>query len=305
MKEDIKKDMKANIFNIQKFSIHDGPGIRTVVFFKGCPLKCLWCSNPESQLMQTQLLWDKNKCANCNKCDLSNYIDSFIDTKNILQTGDETVNKVKDYITQCTEGAIKLSGKEMTIPEIIKEVMKDIDFYEESGGGVTLSGGEVLLWHDFAVELLKELRKEGVSTALETTGLAKEEVFQNVAKNTDLLLFDVKHYDDELHKRFTGVSNELILKNLAWAIKENIDVVVRIPVIPNVNDSIKDAENFLTILKEIGVKEVNLLPFHQFGENKYDLLNLNYELNELNALKPENLVEYKNVFDLGGIKTSF
>ncbi len=297
--------MKANISNIQKFSLHDGPGIRTVVFFKGCPLRCLWCSNPETHLMQTQLLLDKSKCENCKKCDLSNGAESLITENHILRLDDETLNKTKEYITHCNEGALKISGKEMTVPEIIKEVMKDFDFYEESGGGATLSGGEVLLWHEFAIELLKGLKENGVSTALETTGFAKEEVFQSVAKNADLLLFDVKHYNDDLHKKFTAVSNELILKNLTWAIKEGIDVVVRIPVIPKVNNSIEDAEQFVSVLKEIGVKEVNLLPFHQFGENKYDLLDMNYELNELEALHSENLEEYKKIFDLAGFKTSF
>ncbi len=296
--------MKANICNIQKFSIHDGPGIRTVVFFKGCPLRCLWCSNPETQLVQTQLLLDKKKCESCKKCDLSRGTESLISENHVLHSDGETLNKTKEYITHCTESALKLSGKEMDIPEIIKEVMKDFDFYEESGGGATLSGGEVLLWHEFAIELLKELRENGVSSALETTGFAKEEIFQSVAKNADLLLYDVKHYDDELHKKFTGVSNELILKNLSWAIKENIDVVVRIPVIPKVNDSLDDARQFVSILKEIGVKEVNVLPFHQFGENKYDLLEMNYELDELEAIHSENLVEYKNIFDAAGLNIS-
>ncbi len=297
--------MKANIFNIQKFSLHDGPGIRTVVFFKGCPLRCVWCSNPESQLTHTQLLWDKTKCNSCNKCDFSTSTNNVDFDNNIVQPGEENLSKITEYINYCTEGALKLSGKEMTIPEIMKEVKKDIDFYEESGGGVTLSGGEVLLWHEFAVELLTELRNNGIASALETTGFAKEDIFQNVAKNSDLLLFDVKHHDDEQHKKYTGVSNEIILKNLAWAIKENIKVIIRIPVIPNVNDSIEDAKKFTELLKEIGVTEVNLLPFHQFGENKYNFLNMNYELNELTALKSENLEEYKNVFDLAGIKTSF
>lgn len=245
---------KACIFNIQKFSIHDGPGIRTVIFFKGCPLKCLWCSNPESQYSKPEKMWDNQKT---------------------------------DYITV---------GEDKTVEEIIKEVMKDEPFYEESGGGVTLSGGEVLYQSTVATELLRQLKEQGIHTASETTGFANEEVFKRYIKQVDLLYFDVKHHNNQQHIKGTGVSLQPILKNLIYAVKEHPCLVVRIPVIPKFNDGKENAKAFATLFNQLGIMNVELLPFHQFGENKYVLLEREYTMQDIPQIHTEDLNYFKKIF---------
>ncbi|MDM8311492.1 MULTISPECIES: glycyl-radical enzyme activating protein [Clostridium] len=292
--------MKSNIFNIQKFSIHDGPGIRTVVFFKGCPLHCLWCSNPESQSIHTQILWDMEKCVHCHLCETSCPAKS-IDFKNEhFNFNHDTCTSCMTCINQCPKKALEYIGKIMTKEEVLSEVMKDYDFYEESGGGVTLSGGEVLMHHTFAEELLIELKNNRIHTALETTGYASSDVFQKVVNHADLLLFDIKHYNSAKHKKFTGVPNETIIENMKWAVSNGIEVIARIPVIPNANNSLNDASNFCKLLKEIGIKKINLLPFHQFGQKKYENLHMKYLMKDTKALHIEDIQDYLKVFQAEG-----
>lgn len=295
--------MTSNIFNIQKFSIHDGPGIRTVVFFKGCPLRCLWCSNPESQILHTQLLWDNEKCTRCGLCERScptqsiRFInDRFTFNHKTCETGPYGML----CTSRCPNGALEYTGKQQTIDEVMAEVRKDKDFYEESGGGVTLSGGEVLVWHEFARDLLIRLSKEQIHSALETTGYATAEIFQDVAQYAKLLLFDMKHHDADKHREFTGVSNKRILSNMEWAVKRGIPVIARIPVVPGVNHALADAAAFCEQLHKIGITQVNLLPFHQFGQKKYEMLQLEYALKDTKALHPEDLTEYKEIFVSNG-----
>lgn len=245
---------QGTIFNIQKFSIHDGPGIRTTVFLKGCPLRCKWCANPESQKKEIQALYDKEK----------------------------------DDVSY--EGEIK------SVDEVVKVCLQDKDFYEESDGGVTISGGEGMMQPDFVCELLEKLKIHGIHTAIETTGYVGKNIFQKLAPMFDLLLFDVKHYDSDKHKKGTGVGNELIIENLTWAMNQGIKVLPRIPVIPNFNDFIEDAKGLSKLLLKVGAKEVQLLPFHQFGENKYHLLGQTYAYKNVKALHPEDLKEYQQIF---------
>ena len=253
---------KACIFNIQKFSIHDGPGIRTTIFFKGCPLRCYWCSNPESWNGQPEPMWDS------------------IEKRDIIV------------------------GEYKTIDELVTEAVKDIDFYEESGGGVTLSGGEVLFQTDFAVELLKELKKEKIHTACETSGYGSSENFEALIKHTDLILFDLKHYDDKRHKFGTGQSIKSVLENLSIAAKLHSDLVVRVPIIPSYNDSKEDATAFSKLLHGKGVKNVELLPFHQFGENKYANLNKEYPMKGVSQLHDEDLKDFKEILLSRGLNHS-
>ncbi len=249
------KEKKGLVFNIQKFSLHDGPGIRTVVFFKGCPLKCKWCSNPESQSGTPEKMWDRVK---------------------------------KTY---------KTVGEYKTVAEIMEEVMKDEVFYQQSGGGVTLSGGEVLMQADFAIELLKALRAQNVHTACETTGSVKPEIFNEFIKHVDLIFMDLKHYDPEKHYEGTAVHNQQILKNMKTALAHHENVIIRIPVIPGYNDSIEDAEQFAGLLESLGAKNVELLPFHQFGSQKYKYLNREYAFEDVPQLHTEDLYEYQKVIE--------
>lgn len=294
--------MTANVFNIQKFSIHDGPGIRTVVFFKGCPLRCLWCSNPESQIVHPQILWDAEKCVHCGLCERSCPTNSITFLNESFTFNHKSCDAAQLCCNRCPNGALEYTGKMMNIEKVMSEVRKDRDFYEESGGGVTLSGGEVLVWHDFAKELLIRLHEEQIHTALETTGYAAEETFLDVVSQADLLLFDMKHHDAAIHLEVTGVSNELILKNMAWAVRQDIPVIARIPVIPGINNSLNDAKAFCKLLHKIGITQVNLLPFHQFGQKKYEMLQLNYTMKETRALHPEDLTEYRDIFVANGFE---
>ena len=250
----MNSEIKSCIFNIQRFSIHDGPGIRTTVFFKGCPLNCTWCSNPESQSFKPEPMWNKIK---------------------------------KEYIT---------AGEYKTVEEITEIILKDKDYYIESEGGVTLSGGEVLSQPEFATALLKECKKHGIHTACETSAFSSPEIFKDFIKYSDLLIIDIKHYDNSKHMKKTGVSLEPIMKNIEHALLKKKDILFRIPIIPGYNDSLEDAENFSHLLKLHDIHKVELLPFHQFGKSKYKFLNRKYEFENTKQIYAEDLKEYKEVF---------
>ena len=245
---------KGIIFNIQHFSIHDGPGIRTTVFLKGCPLRCPWCSNPESQRMTPEKMKDAHR-------------DKFT-----------TV------------------GEEKTVDEIISEVLKDKDFYEESGGGLTLSGGEIFAQFAFAKAILKSAKEHNIHTAIETTAFVEHEKFIDLIQYVDFIYTDLKHYDSIKHKKVTGVHNQLIVKNIHYAFSKNKTIVLRIPVIPDFINSLADAKEFAQLFNNLSIDQVQLLPFHQFGENKYKLLNRKYGMEGVKALHPEDLLEYQQVF---------
>ena len=288
--------MKGTIFNIQKFSIHDGPGIRTTVFFKGCPLRCQWCSNPESQIQNVQILYDFDKCVHCQFCvrTCPNQALSHINNR-IICDRSKCVGCLT-CVENCPASALSYEGVLSEIDEIVDTCMQDIDFYEESEGGVTLSGGEAMAQPQFCKELVRQLKLKNVHMAIETTGYIQAETFRELAPMFDLLLFDVKHYDREKHKEGTGVYNDLIKSNLKWCKENNLNVLPRIPVIPGFNASLEDANGISDLLVNIGFKKVQLLPFHQFGEKKYTLLNRDYELKNKKALYPEDLQDYQQVF---------
>lgn len=287
---------KGLIFNIQKFSIHDGPGIRTTVFLKGCPLTCKWCSNPESQFDKVQILYDVKKCVNCNTCvhTCDQNAISMIDQR--IQIDTNKCIGCLQCVHNCPNQALSYEGEYKSIEEIVSTCLQDKDFYEESNGGVTISGGEGMSQPIFLKELIKALKKHNIHVAIETTGYIKKEIFQEIAPLFDLLLFDVKHYDSEAHYRGTKVHNELILSNLTWAIQKGIDVLPRIPVIPDFNASLEDAKGLADTLIKAGATKVQLLPFHQFGEKKYELLNRPYAYKNKKALYPEDLEEYQRIF---------
>lgn len=296
---------KGITFNIQKFSIHDGPGIRTTVFFKGCPLRCEWCSNPESQIKNVQILHNQSKCSYCLSCVAAcpNGAITYEDNKIIINE-DKCVGCLT-CVNSCPNRALSYEGDYQTVDEIVDICMQDIDFYEESGGGVTISGGEGMSQPEFLKKLISELKKNSVHVAIETTGYVKKEIFEELAKELDLLLFDVKHYDREKHYNGTKVYNDLIVENLKWAIDNGIEVLPRIPVIPDFNNSLEDAEGLAELLVEVGAKKVQLLPFHQFGEKKYELLNRNYKYKNKKALYPEELEEYQKIFLDKGLNCFF
>ena len=296
---------KGITFNIQKFSIHDGPGIRTTVFFKGCPLRCEWCSNPESQIKNVQILHDQSKCSYCLSCVAACPNGAITHEDNKIIINEDKCVGCLTCVNSCPNRALSYEGNYQTIEEIVDICMQDIDFYEESGGGVTISGGEGMSQPEFLKRLIAELKKNSVHVAIETTGYVKKETFEELARELDLLLFDVKHYDREKHYNGTKVYNDLIVENLKWAIDNGIEVLPRIPVIPDFNDSLEDAEGLAKLLVEVGAKKVQLLPFHQFGEKKYELLNRNYKYKNKKALYPEDLEEYQKIFEDKGLNCFF
>lgn len=250
--------MTSVIFDIQRNSFVDGPGIRTTVFFKGCNLKCAWCHNPESQDFKPQMMFYKDKCTGCGKC------------KEVCPYNLANCNLCGKCTLYCPVDARKVCGKEYTVDEVLVEIIKDKTFYENSGGGVTFSGGECMLQIDFLCEILKKCKENGIQTAVDTAGHIPFESFEKILPCTDLFLYDIKIIDSKKHKQYVGVENELILENLKKLFKTGAKIWIRIPVIADVNDSIEEMQKIKAFLDGCGKPEkVELLPYHAMGENKY------------------------------------
>ena len=296
---------KGMVFNIQKFSIHDGPGIRTTVFLKGCPLRCRWCSNPESQLSKTQILYDASVCIQDGACIQACPQQAVQRKGSRIVINDAQCLGCLRCIATCKAKALQVEGVCRDADEVVATCLQDRDFYEESQGGVTLSGGEALAQPSFAKALVLRLKQEGIHVAVETTGYIQPAVFQKLASLFDLLLFDIKHYDTEQHVLGTGVNNDLILENLAWSVKHQLCVLPRIPIIPGYNASLQDAKGLAALLTSLSIQRVQLLPFHQFGEKKYEMLNRDYGMKHKKALYPEDLRDYQQIFLNQGIDCFF
>lgn len=254
-------EQKGLVFGIQHFSIHDGDGIRSNVFLKGCPLRCLWCHNPEGLSAQIGIQYIQNKCCGCGRC---GYI-----FKNMHDLYIKTEEEKLQYAKKCLYGALEPVGKWMTVTEVIDDVMKDLRFFKESDGGITVSGGEPMLQHEFTLALLKEAKKRGIQTAMETSGFASIEQYKQVQPYVDEFLWDYKETDETKHKKFTGVSNQRILENLDALYKDGANIILRCPIIPGLNDT---EEHFRGIAKRSrqmkNLKGVELMPYHKFGVAK-------------------------------------
>lgn len=296
---------EGNIFNIQKYSIHDGPGIRTTVFLKGCPLRCQWCSNPESQSPRVQILYDEAACRHCGTCVRACPRQAIRMVRGSVRVDAARCDGCLACTKKCPGRALSPDGTYQSVREVVDICLQDIDFYEESGGGVTISGGEGMTQPNFLRELLPALRAHGIHLAIETTGCIAAAVFRELAPMFDLLLFDVKHYDAAQHRAGTGVSNERILENLRWAVAQRLHVLPRIPVIPGFNASLADARGLAALLSSLPLPEVQLLPFHQMGEKKYAFLGRDYALHDRKALHPEDLTAYQAEFQKRGLRCFF
>jgi len=281
----------GTVFNIQRYSIHDGSGIRTTVFLKGCPLNCWWCQNPESQLNGEEMVFWEDRCIGCGACSL-NCPSSAIQMKNKKPVTDKNkCNLCGECSRTCPAQAREMIGKKLTTEEVIKDAEKDLVFYEESGGGVTFSGGEPLGQSEFLESLLICCQKERIHTAVDTSGYISWEILSKISSKVDLFLYDLKIMDSERHKKYTGVSNEIILENLKKLSSVHHNIFVRFPVIPGINDdyqNIKETGEFLSSLK---IAQVNLLPYHYIGIDKYRRLGRTYKLAATQPPSEEKLSE--------------
>jgi len=256
---------KGIVYSFKRYSVNDGPGIRQTVFFKGCPLACWWCHNPESQDIKSE--------DSMRKC--------MLDGISYEQS--------------------EIIGKLMTSDEVMEEIVKDSIFYEESNGGVTFSGGEPLMQHQFLNELLEKCNEEGIHTAVDTTGFASRKVFNAVSKKTKLFLFDLKHMDNKAHIKYTGVPNEKLLQNLVNLDKKNKDVIIRFPVIPGINDDENNIAEMILFLRKLkNINQLTLLPYHSIASHKYDKMNMENKMGSTKSLQKENLLNLKASFETIG-----
>ncbi len=278
-------ERKAFVSNIQKYNMYDGPGVRTLIFLKGCPLRCKWCSNPETLERKYQVMYKRNSCVDCGAC---------VDVCPVgihhmhKETGEHMINRTIDCIgcrkceSACRTFALSISGEVKTISELLDIIEEDRMFYDISGGGVTIGGGDPLMQHDATRNILMGCKQLGINTAIETSGYAKLETILQVSEFTDLFLFDLKHIDPDRHYELTGVRNEQILKNLKELLHRRVNVKIRMPLLKGVNDNQKDIESVVSFLMPFrdykNFKGIDLLPYHKFGVNKYKQLGREYPM---------------------------
>lgn len=277
------EQLSGVVFDIQRFALHDGPGIRTVVFLKGCPLRCRWCSNPESQQPQPQLAFIARKCTHCLECVkvCPHGAHTAVDGKH--QWLNERCCACFRCVAVCAFEALRSIGKTMTVEEVMVTVRRDRRYYEKSGGGLTLSGGEPTLQPEFALALLRQAKAEGIHTCMETAGFAPAEVLDSFAEAVDLFLFDLKLFDDLLHEAWVGASNRIILENLA-RLTNKAAVRLRCPIVPRLND---DDDHFARIAEWCrrlpNLKGVDLLPYHDYGRSKAADVGMAWQMNQPSA----------------------
>lgn len=287
---------KATIFNVQKYNMYDGPGVRTLIFFQGCPLRCKWCANPEGMIKKYRVMFKINSCVNCGACvsvcPVGIHTISNESLKHEVNRNIECIG-CRKCVDACLNSALSIVGEVKTISELVEIVEEDRAFYEASGGGVTLGGGEVLMQPEAASSLLMACKQEGINTAIETCGYAKLESVLKVAEFTDLFLFDIKHINSDKHFELTGVRNEQILENLKELLRRKYKVKIRMPLLKGVNDRKEDIEDiikFLIPFKDYkNFKGIDLLPYHKMGVNKYKQLGIEYPIEGDPSLSNEDL----------------
>ncbi|WP_085829212.1 glycyl-radical enzyme activating protein [Clostridium massiliodielmoense] len=303
LKTKINYEEKGNVFNIQRFSVNDGPGIRTIVFLKGCPLSCRWCSNPESQSRYSEILFNDKNCTGCHRCEKV-CTENAIDFNHKYRIIRDKCIQCGECIENCYSGAIVKVGEKRSVKEVVEDVKKDFVQFRRSGGGVTLSGGEPLIQPRFILNLLKGFKAVGLNTAIETTAYTSRGIIDKVMKWIDLVLLDIKTVDTLKHLEYTGVRNEIILENAKRISELGVKTIVRVPVIPGFNadeKSIEDIAKFATTLKM--VDEIHLLPYHKLGVNKYECLGKEYKISdEIKTPTNEYMEKLKSVVENVGLK---
>ena len=300
----MNQELRACVFDIQPYSIHDGPGIRTTVFLKGCPLRCLWCHNPESNEHFPQLMFYSAKCVGCGACAAvcPNKAVSIIDGK--ASTDRAICTNCGTCVSACMHKAREITGKMMTVDEVMKKVASDKMFYDESGGGMTVSGGEPLAQPNFTKTLFEASHVLGIHTAIETSGFAPRETIKSVFPHADLVMYDIKAMDPALHRKLTGVDNAAILSNAKFARRElKKDMIIRIPVVPGLNGTVENLSATARFIRDELDRDipVHLLPYHDLGDSKLDNLESSKKRLGIEAPSDEEMESFRKLFEEAGL----
>ena len=295
----------GTIFDIQRYSIHDGPGIRTTVFLKGCPLQCVWCSNPESQSKNPEIMLERSRCTQCGRCVEVCPHKATVRFDGEIKLLRELCQRCAECVSACPNDARQIVGREEKVENVLKEVEKDRLFYNNSGGGVTLSGGEPMSQPDFVRALLKMCKDKGIHTVLDTSGYTQLGNWDRVLEYLDMILFDLKQMDPAKHKEYTGVSNELILSSARKLASLGVSMIIRIPLIPGYTDSHKNMEKCAHFAQEIGVNRIELLPFHRLCISKYSKLDKEWRFSGVSPPPKAFLEKVRDDFNSQGLNCTF
>jgi len=300
---------QGNIFDIQHFGVHDGPGIRSLVFLKGCPLRCAWCCNPESQSPVAQLRYLDFRCKACYHCVSSCPFKAITPQKESVMINFRWCAQCtqKSCLDACNYGAMNLTGYPITVGQLMDILLKEVPFYRNSGGGVTFTGGEPLMQPDFLLACLQECRQRGIHTAIETSGYCKPETFREIANHVDLFLYDIKLIDPQKHQMYTGKPNDWILQNLSWLSESKQSVIIRFPLIPDITDTDQNIGDVIHLMDRLDLQHIDLEPYHVLGMAKYAELGMTITPELIahdSGYSVEKLTEVKDRFELSGKKNA-
>lgn len=299
-----ESDIVGRIFDIKRFAIHDGPGTRTTLFLKGCSLRCAWCHNPESFSRAKQLMFVEHKCIHCGACFAACPEGALtLSSDGARRYEVDRCTRCGRCVEACCAAALTMQGRDVTVSEAVYELSKDKPFYETSGGGVTLSGGEPMLQAEFSSAVLEACRNEGMHTALDTSGIALWSAYEAILPHVDLFLWDFKHPRSEEHEKYTGVSNDRILENLRRLCGQGASIEIRIPLIAGINDGESDIEATASILRDLdGITHVEVLSYHALGESKYRQLGIPPSVVGLSAPSPQRLTRAREILSRAGLE---